>query len=223
MHLCTFQARATHICIDCGFIYTLQKPFDEQARTQLLVAYQVSAYLFTFSLPFLHILQPDTYACPQCRAPKKRFARYDVNTGKAIGGGLPPIGVIIGLVAGIAGVGALLVYGLQWFTHIELQMLNFAKYLFFSLVYSTAHHENRMQNVFCVVHNLINSNDMIWYVCSELSSLALDLTSNLGKDSGPFSQQILQPRKQTNLSTKHLLLVKVHTRSFPSNNHTHFG
>lgn len=82
----TQKARATHICIDCGFIYTLQKPFDEQ---------------------------PDGYACPQCQAPKKRFARYDVNTGKAIGGGLPPIGVIVGLVAGIAGVGALLVYGLQ--------------------------------------------------------------------------------------------------------------
>ncbi|KAL5568164.1 hypothetical protein UlMin_024739, partial [Ulmus minor] len=80
------KARATHICLDCGYIYFLQKPFDEQ---------------------------PDTYGCPQCQAPKKRFARYDVNTGKAIGGGLPPIGVIIGLVAGIGGVAALLVYGLQ--------------------------------------------------------------------------------------------------------------
>ncbi|XP_021282960.1 uncharacterized protein LOC110415585 [Herrania umbratica] len=80
------KARATHICLDCGYIYTAQKPFDEQ---------------------------PDTYACPQCRAPKKRFAKYDVNTGKAIGAGLPPIGVIIGLVAGVGAVGALLVYGLQ--------------------------------------------------------------------------------------------------------------
>ncbi|KAG5408597.1 hypothetical protein IGI04_004916 [Brassica rapa subsp. trilocularis] len=81
-----FVARATHICLDCGFIYTLPKPFDEQ---------------------------PDTYVCPQCIAPKKRFARYDVNTGKAIGGGLPPIGVIVGLLAGLGAVGALLVYGLQ--------------------------------------------------------------------------------------------------------------
>nr|BAM64824.1 hypothetical protein [Beta vulgaris] len=47
------------------------------------------------------------------KTPKKRFARYDVNTGKAVGGTLPPIGVIIGLVAGIGAVGALLVYGLQ--------------------------------------------------------------------------------------------------------------
>lgn len=57
-------------------------------------------------------MQPDDYACPQCIAPKKRFAKYDVNSGKAIGGGLP-IGVIAGLIVGIAGVGALLVYGLQ--------------------------------------------------------------------------------------------------------------
>lgn len=82
----TQKARATHICLDCGFIYTLPKPFDEQ---------------------------PETYVCPQCIAPKKRFARYDVNTGKAIGGGLPPIGVIVGLLAGLGAVGALLVYGLQ--------------------------------------------------------------------------------------------------------------
>ncbi|KAK6794749.1 hypothetical protein RDI58_008202 [Solanum bulbocastanum] len=61
----------------------------------------------------LYFICPEDYACPQCRAPKKRFARYDVNTGRAIGGGLPPIGVIIGLIAGIGGVGALLVYGLQ--------------------------------------------------------------------------------------------------------------
>ncbi|KAK9272081.1 hypothetical protein L1049_002450 [Liquidambar formosana] len=80
------KARATHICLDCGFIYFLQKPFEEQ---------------------------PDTYVCPQCSAPKKRFTGYDVNTGKPIGGGLPPIGVIIGLVAGVGAVGALLVYGLQ--------------------------------------------------------------------------------------------------------------
>lgn len=26
-----WQARATHICLDCGYIYTLQKPFDDQA------------------------------------------------------------------------------------------------------------------------------------------------------------------------------------------------
>lgn len=59
-------------------------------------------------------LQPDDYVCPQCRAPKRRFSRYDVNTGKPIGGGLPPIGVIVGLLVGIGAAGALVVYGLQW-------------------------------------------------------------------------------------------------------------
>ncbi|KAL8538318.1 hypothetical protein ACS0TY_000340 [Phlomoides rotata] len=80
------KTRATHICLDCGYIYTLQKPFEDQ---------------------------PDEYVCPQCKAPKKRFSEYDVNTGKAIGGGSLPIGVIIGLLVGVGGVGALLLFGLQ--------------------------------------------------------------------------------------------------------------
>ncbi|XP_042425165.1 uncharacterized protein LOC122013428 [Zingiber officinale] len=80
------KERATHICLDCGFIYFLSKPFEEQ---------------------------PDGYICPQCNAPKKRFARYNAVTGKTIGSGLPPIGVLIGLVVGIAAVGGLVVYGLQ--------------------------------------------------------------------------------------------------------------
>ncbi|GMH19673.1 hypothetical protein Nepgr_021514 [Nepenthes gracilis] len=42
------KARATHICLDCGYIYTLQKPFEEQA---------------------------DSYLCPQCRAPKRSITR----------------------------------------------------------------------------------------------------------------------------------------------------
>ncbi|KAG5617417.1 hypothetical protein H5410_017241 [Solanum commersonii] len=86
--LCIIKdVRATHICLDCGYIYTLPKSFDEQATGGLCMSTMHST--------------------------KKRFARYDVNTGRAIGGGLPPIGVIIGLIAGIGGVGALLIYGLQ--------------------------------------------------------------------------------------------------------------
>ncbi|CAN6993083.1 unnamed protein product, partial [Brassica oleracea var. botrytis] len=52
------QARVTYIRLDCGFIYTLPKPFDEK---------------------------PDTYVYPQCIAPKKRFARSDVNTSEEEG------------------------------------------------------------------------------------------------------------------------------------------
>ncbi|KQJ95275.1 uncharacterized protein LOC100831452 isoform X1 [Brachypodium distachyon] len=80
------KARATHICLDCGYIYFLPKPFEEQ---------------------------PDEYGCPQCNAPKKRFVQYDAETGKPIGGTLPPLTVIVSLVIGIVGIGALLVYGLQ--------------------------------------------------------------------------------------------------------------
>jgi len=72
------------------------------------------SYISVFVILILfYFVQADTYVCPQCQAPKKRFAKYDANTGRAIGGGLPPIGVIVGLVAGVGAVGALLLYGLQ--------------------------------------------------------------------------------------------------------------
>ncbi|KAL3689292.1 hypothetical protein R1sor_015601 [Riccia sorocarpa] len=80
------KVRATHVCLDCGYIYTLSKSFDDQ---------------------------PESYECPQCQAPKKRFARYDPETGRAIGGGGTPISVILGVLAGAIAVGALAFYGLQ--------------------------------------------------------------------------------------------------------------
>ncbi|XP_002975304.2 uncharacterized protein LOC9629430 [Selaginella moellendorffii] len=80
------KARATHICLDCGYVYTLSKPFEEQ---------------------------PDGFLCPQCRAPKKRFSKYDPETGRAVGGGALPISVILGVLAGALAVGGLVVYGLQ--------------------------------------------------------------------------------------------------------------
>ena len=49
------KARATHICIDCGYVYTLPTPFGEQ---------------------------PSDYVCPQCNAPPKRFAKYDAENDK---------------------------------------------------------------------------------------------------------------------------------------------
>lgn len=80
------KARATHICLDCGYIYTLTKPFDDQ---------------------------PEGFKCPQCAAPKKRFAEYDPETGRALGGNAAPLTVILGIVVGVAAVGALVFYGLQ--------------------------------------------------------------------------------------------------------------
>ena len=58
-------------------------------------------------------MQRDYFVYTQCQTPKKHFERYDVEKGKPIGGILPPIGVIIGLVVGVGFVGALLLYGLQ--------------------------------------------------------------------------------------------------------------
>ena len=46
---------ATHICIDCGYIYAGKQPFEQLGNQ---------------------------YVCPQCNAPKKRFAKYDADTGK---------------------------------------------------------------------------------------------------------------------------------------------
>lgn len=70
------QALATHICLDCGFVYCKKTPFDEL---------------------------PSDFPCPQCSAPKKRFARYDPETGRALGGQVAPIlttvATALGLVA----------------------------------------------------------------------------------------------------------------------------
>lgn len=80
------KERATHICLDCGYIYTLNKPFDEQ---------------------------PEGFKCPQCAAPKKRFAEYDPETGRAIGGNAPPVSVILGILLSVAAIGALVFYSTQ--------------------------------------------------------------------------------------------------------------
>jgi rubredoxin len=74
--------RATHICLDCGYIYTLQKSFDDQ---------------------------PDDFLCPQCRAPKTRFAGYDPETGRVMGGGTP-LPVIISILLAIGAIGGLFYY-----------------------------------------------------------------------------------------------------------------
>ncbi|GAB5362312.1 hypothetical protein AAMO2058_000786200 [Amorphochlora amoebiformis] len=46
---------ATHLCLDCGYIYCDPTPFAEL---------------------------PNDYVCPQCASSKKRFASFDVATGK---------------------------------------------------------------------------------------------------------------------------------------------
>mmetsp|Transcript_5133 Transcript_5133/g.8923 ORF Transcript_5133/g.8923 Transcript_5133/m.8923 type:complete len:239 (-) Transcript_5133:153-869(-) len=80
------KSRATHLCIDCGFIYYLPTPFAEQ---------------------------PGSYICPQCQAPKSRFLGYDPETGKTIGsGGLPPV-VAISLGLGLVLAAVFVYVGLE--------------------------------------------------------------------------------------------------------------
>ena len=76
---------ATHICVDCGYVYAQKKPFDEL---------------------------PDSYICPQCRATKSRFAGYDPETGAISGGGAPVIVTAL-TVAMLGLVGVLTLQGLD--------------------------------------------------------------------------------------------------------------
>jgi rubredoxin len=76
---------ATHICADCGWIYTAKKPFEE--------------------------LRPD-FRCPQCNATKKRFAKYDAEKDKKVGGTSDSLATGLTVVVGIGAIILLGVIGL---------------------------------------------------------------------------------------------------------------
>ena len=69
---------------------------------------------YIYFLPTAFDQQPKDYDCPQCQAPKSRFAEYDAETGrtKGGGGGVPAIVSTIGI-AGLVGTVALIVAGLN--------------------------------------------------------------------------------------------------------------
>jgi len=73
-------ALATHICVDCGWIYCETQPFEELG---------------------------DSYRCPQCNAPKRRFVPYDAETGKKTGIAEGTIGTIATLIGGLGGIAVL--------------------------------------------------------------------------------------------------------------------
>lgn len=79
--------RATHICVDCGYIYCDPTPFED--------------------------LDPD-YRCPQCNASKRRFARYDVETGKQLSDVSGNVGTIATVIGGLIGVALLGYLGTQF-------------------------------------------------------------------------------------------------------------
>jgi hypothetical protein len=51
------------------------------------------------------------YRCPQCNAPKKRFSKYDAETGKTIGGTDQDLATLLTVSVGLAGVGVLAYLG----------------------------------------------------------------------------------------------------------------
>ena len=55
------KALATHICVDCGWVYAEALPFEQAGKG---------------------------YRCPQCNAPKRRFVPYDVDSNKVGGFGV---------------------------------------------------------------------------------------------------------------------------------------
>jgi rubredoxin len=79
------KARATHLCIDCGYIYCDETPFDQL---------------------------PSDYRCPQCNAPKRRFLKFDADTGKTEGSGVD-IGTLATVIGGLVGVAVLGYLGLS--------------------------------------------------------------------------------------------------------------
>lgn len=80
------KARATHLCIDCGYIYCEELPFGELGSD---------------------------YRCPQCNAPTRRFAKFNAETGKISGGGGLDAGTLATVIGGLLGVGVLTYLGLS--------------------------------------------------------------------------------------------------------------
>ncbi|KAK4351065.1 hypothetical protein RND71_030378 [Anisodus tanguticus] len=77
---------ATHICLDCGYIYTLPKSFDEQATGGL---------------------------CIQNNRPTKHFTTYDMSDLLPIGNGRPQITMPVGYVCGLQLIGMKLLINLN--------------------------------------------------------------------------------------------------------------
>ncbi|KAG1675863.1 hypothetical protein FOA52_001520 [Chlamydomonas sp. UWO 241] len=74
------MALASHVCVDCGWVYCEKEPFEETSPG---------------------------YRCPQCQAPKRRFVLYDVDSGKGQGFAEGTVATIATLVGGLVGIAVL--------------------------------------------------------------------------------------------------------------------
>lgn len=81
------KALATHICVDCGWIYCEKTPFAEAAASGL--------------------------KCEQCGAPPRRFATFNADTGKLVGGTPDALATNLTVIVGLLGVGVLAYLGLS--------------------------------------------------------------------------------------------------------------
>lgn len=68
-------------------------------------------YIYCDATPFDEL--PSDYRCPQCNAPKRRFARFDPNTGKMSGTSQIDLGTLATVIGGLVGVGILGYLGLK--------------------------------------------------------------------------------------------------------------
>eukprot|EP00898_Chlorokybus_atmophyticus_P008949 jgi/Chlat1/9055/Chrsp94S09268 len=83
-------------------------PADNLGFTRTAVQAKPDSVYFVLARgPTAEEINPSSYECPQCNAPKKRFAAYDAETGQIKGSaGLPPT-VVVTLVLGIVLAGGL--------------------------------------------------------------------------------------------------------------------
>ena len=135
------KALATHICVDCGYIYANKVPFSEtesdyrcpqvrrlggrwrggeMEKKKKKVSLSRSQ-TFKLKKPFQKNFPPQLRLPPpkpnnnktQCNAPKKRFAQYDAETGKTKGGKPGALATNATVIGGLLGVGVLAYLGLS--------------------------------------------------------------------------------------------------------------
>ncbi|KIY95977.1 hypothetical protein MNEG_11983 [Monoraphidium neglectum] len=70
-----------------------------------------SGYIYCETTPFEEL--PSNYFCEQCNAPKRRFVKYDAETGKSSGVAEGTVGTIATVIGGLGGLGVLLYLGLS--------------------------------------------------------------------------------------------------------------
>lgn len=127
------KALATHICVDCGYIYADRTPFaetgsdyrcpqvrlsEEDGRGERVERKKKKMRLVSLTSRAekknsKSRTQKNSNTEKQCNAPKKRFAQYDAETGKTKGGNPGALATQATVIGGLLGVGVLAYLGLS--------------------------------------------------------------------------------------------------------------